>query len=375
MHQKIHSRRQFGGSIALAAAILLLAGCASTGASESTSPTSSTGTTGGLAAAQEVYDELASNPPLEIEPLPGPVEEGISVAYVNCTIPACLPRGGEEPAEALGWSFDEFSYDLGKGPSDVVQAVESAIASKPDILIVSQSFGAALIQEQIDAAIESGMKVIAVGYNEDVPDYVACIQCTPALEAMGAAGGNVALADAGESTSIGVMIDKNYSFAVQMADGTQSAVAENGDGSTTQMVELSLADNPAANAARTVSFLQRNPDVEYLVTTTPAFLAGTSSALEAAGLDVKIIGLNPSNDGDVALIETGDVHLWVAGESGEKAFVWRAFDAAARAVMDAPIEPKEPITLMRLITPEDPDPSLQAPADFKEIYKTAWDVN
>jgi ribose transport system substrate-binding protein len=374
MNKKLFGHRRGGGAVALAVSILLLTGCA-TAAEPSAEPGASNGGTGGFAAAKAAVDELAANPALEVEPLPEPAEEGISVAFVNCTVPSCLPDGGKEPAEALGWTVKDFPYDLGKGPSDVVSALDAAINSKPDVLVVAQGYGAALVQDKVDAAVESGMKVLNIGSSEDPPGYLACIQCTPAMEANGEALANVALADAGSPTSVGIVSDKNIAALVSMADGAASTIEENGEGSTSHIIELNVADNPAANAARTVSFLQRNPDIEYLLYTTPSLLPGTSSALAAAGLDVKVIAPNPSNTDEVAMITSGDVDIWVAGESGEKAYIWRVFDAAARAMQGAPIEPKMPISTMRLITKDNPDPALQAPTDFKEVYKTAWGVN
>lgn len=374
MNKKLLGQWRFGATAAVAASALLMAGCAN-GPASSDQTGSASGDAGAFAASQAVYDELLSNPPLKVEPLPKPAEKGVTVAVVNCTLPACLPGGGAEPGAALGWNVKDFPYDLAKGPSDVVAAMDAAIGSKPDVLIVAQNNAASLIQNQIEAAVATGIKVINIGSLEDPPGYLACIQCAPAADAQGAALANVALADAGSKTSIGFVTDKNISALVAIAKGGQSTVEKNGGGSTAKLLELSVVDNPAANAARTVSFLQRNPDVKYLVFTSPAFLPGTSSALKAAGLDVKKIVLNPSNDGDVEMVKTGDVDLWVAGESGDKAYIWRVFDAAARAVQDAPIDPKQPITAMRLITPDNADPSLQAPADFKKVYKSAWGVN
>jgi ribose transport system substrate-binding protein len=374
MNTKRFHQRRLGGAAALAASILLLVGCA-TAAEPSEKPAASNGGGGGLAAAKAAVDELEANPALDIEPLPEPAEEGVSVAVVNCTVPSCLPEGAKEPAEALGWTLKDFPYDAGKGPSEVVAAMDSAINSKPDVIVVSQGFGAALIQEQIDAAVASGIKVINIGSSEDPPGYSACIQCTPAMEAQGHALGNVALADAGSQTSVGIITDMNYSSLVSMTEGAQSTVEENGEGSTSHVIELNVTDNPANNASRTVSYLQRNPDIEYLLYTSPDLLAGTSSALAAAGIDVKVIAVNPSNAGDVAMLESGDVHTWIGGESAEGSYMWRVFDAAARAVQGAPIEPKMPITAMRLITKDNPDPSLAPPTNFKEIYMTAWGVN
>lgn len=372
MNSKI-IRGKIGAMAAVILSASLLAGCspaASTAGSKDTTGSLS----GGFAEAQKVSDELLSNPSLQIDPLPKAVEKGVSVAVVNCTLPSCLPGAATEPAAALGWKVQDFPFDLAKGPADFVASVERAIAAQPQVLVLTVVYPETLIQAQIDAAAKAGIKVIDIG-GQLSPGYAACIQCQPAAAAQGVALANVALADAGAKTSVGIVIDKTLTTMVNMGQSAAATIKEKGEGSKAEMLELNVADNPAANAARTVSFLQRHPDVKYLLYTTPSLLLGAGSALKAAGLEVKTISVNPSNAGEVTLVQTGDVYKWVGGESSDGAFVWRAFDAAARAVQNAPIDPKEPVTSMRLITKDNAAPALGAPTDFKSIYTKAWGTN
>lgn len=366
-------RGQIGAATTVMLAASLLAGCSSVGSSAG-SPDTTSSLSGGFAAAKKVSDDLLSNPALQIDPLPKAAEKGVSVAVVNCTLPSCLPGAGAEPAAALGWKVHDFPFDLTKGPADFVASVERAIASQPQVLVVTVIYPETLIQGQIDAAAKAGIKVVDIG-GELSPGYAACIQCQPAAAAQGIALANVALADAGAKTSVGIVIDKTLTTMVNVGQSAAATIKEKGEGSKAEMLELNVADNPAANAARTVSFLQRHPDVKYLLYTTPSLLLGAGSALKAAGLEVKTISVNPSNAGDVALIQTGDVYKWVGGESSDGAFVWRAFDAAARAVQNTPIDPKEPVTAMRLITKDNAAPTLGAPTNFKTIYAKAWGAN
>jgi ABC-type sugar transport system substrate-binding protein len=313
---------------------------------------------------------------LVIAPLPKPAQKGARVAFVNCTLPSCLPGGAAAPGAELGWEVQDFDFDLGKGPTDYVNAVERALQTKPDVMIIQAVYPEPLIKDQIAAAAKAGIKVVDVGGHK-ASDYVACIQCQPATEFTGAALAHVALADAGRKTSVGIVFDKTLAPVVSMSKGAQDAIAASGEGSTSHLVELNVADNPAANAARTVNFLQRNPDVEYLLYTTPGLMLGARPALDAAGLSdrVKSIGTNPSGPSEVGMLQTGEIFAWVGAESGGNAFVWRAMDAAARALQNAPIEPFEPLPSLRLITRENSDPELAAPTDFRSIYKRAWGIS
>ena len=133
-------------------------------------------------------------------------------------------------------------------------------------------------------------------------------------------------------------------------------------------MEVSFANTPAANASTIVSFLQRNPDVKYLIYTTPSFVAGVSSALNAAGLtDIKTMVSSPS-ESDIGLIAAGDVYQFLGTEAGAGRF-WPVVDAAVRAVQNAPIEPKSPIPPLRLINKDNANPSLAMPKDYKSVVR------
>ena len=75
----------------------------------------------------------------------------------------------------------------------------------------------------------------------------------------------------------------------------------------------SVSATPADNAARVVSFLQRNPNVKYVIATAALQPA---TALNNAGLgsQVKIVGMYPKNESDVAAVKDGQVLAYAAGE-------------------------------------------------------------
>ena len=125
---------------------------------------------------------------------------------------------------------------------------------------------------------------------------------------------------------------------------------------------------PADNAARVVSFLQRNPDVKYLIT---AATFQPATALNNAGLgsQVKIVGMYPKTESDVATVKNGQVIGYAAGENN--AVWWRAADAAARAVEGAKMD-QEPTQSLRVMDNSNADTSLLDPEDYQDAYKTAW---
>ncbi len=269
--------------------------------------------------------------------------------------------------DVLGWQFEEIPFDVAKGPADVQRALTAAIAAKPDVIVITPVFPEASFQSQIESGIAQGIKFVDIGGTAQ-PGYSACIQCAASLQALGGLAANIALADAGGTTDIAVAFDPNIAALQAEADGVKAEVAKNGDGSQVLDIEQKVSDTPANNNARVVSFLQRNPNVKYVIATSGLQPA---TALSNAGLgsQVKVVGMYPLNDADVAAVKDGQVLAWAAGEF--QSLYWRAVDAAARATEGAAME-QEPIQSLRVMDQSNADVSLLDPANYQDIYKTAW---
>jgi hypothetical protein len=329
--------------------------------------------TGGIAEAKAQVAKFAASPALVISPLPSRPKTSTYAIQLNCTIPACAPHAIKPAMAALGWKFEELTYDISKGPVAVQGAFTQAIAKKPNVILVGLNFPEATLAAQSAAAIAQGIKLIGIGGNELPKGYSACIQCTPASEAVGALAADVALADAGGKTEIAVANDKTIGSITSEADGVKKEVAKNGEGTPEpKLIDQSISATPANNSARVVSFLQRNPNVKYIVLTSPQF--DPSAALKSAGLSsrVKVVGIFPFGEPEVAAVKNGSVFSYVGAEP--HALYWRAADAAARAAMNVPVDPTSPLASMRVLTKSNADVALLDPPNFESVYKSAWQV-
>jgi ABC-type sugar transport system substrate-binding protein len=362
-------------SVAAAAATVvavatLAAGCGSNSSSGSTGSTSGSGasSSGGIANAKATVAKYAANPPLEVSPLPSPPKASTYAIQVNCTIPACAPGAMKAAMDALGWKFQEMTYDISKGPSALQAALTQAIAAKPDVILFGANFPEATFQQQIDQGGKDGIKFIDIG-GALTPGYAACIQCHESLGALGALTADIALADAGSKIDIAVPSDNSIAPLKAEVDGIKQEVAKNGDGSKVLDVPQSVTATPAENASRLVSFLQRNPSVKYVIGT-EKFLP--PAALNSAGLGsrVKLVGLYPLNASEVADVKEGRVVGYAVGELAS--LYWRAADAAARAVQGVKVDPIAPIQSLRVMNKSNADVSLLDPANYQDIYKKAW---
>ena len=270
--------------------------------------------------------------------------------------------------DVLGWRFDVMTYDVTKGLSAVQAALTRAIAAKPDVILITPNFPEATFQSQIESGTKQGIKFVDIG-GAVTPGYSACVQCAPSLEALSALAADVVLADAGGKTDIALALDPSIAALKSKADGVKQEVAKNGEGSRVLDVEQAVGATPSDNAARIVSFLQRNPSVKYLITTQQFQPA---AALNSAGLGsrVKIVAMYPLSEADVAAVKDGQVLAYIAGGIGGT--YWRAVDAAARAVEGVKIDPIAPIQSLRVMTKSNADASLLDPANYQDTYKTAW---
>jgi len=371
-------------AMAIVAVATVTAGCGSsgsTGSSSAAEPSSSgssglagssagsgTSSSGGIADAQAQVKEFTANPALVVSPLPSAPASSTYAIQVNCTIPSCAPGAMKPVMDVLGWRFEEIPFDLAKGPADVQRALAAAIAAKPDVILITPVFPEDSFQSQIESGVSEGIKFVQISGTAR-PAYTACIQCEDSLHALGALAANIALADAGGKTDIAVAFDPNISALQAEADGIKAEVAKNGDGSQVMEIEQKVSAPPADNAARIVSFLQRNPSVKYLLVTSQLQPA---TALNNAGLgsQVKIVGMYPQNEADVAAVKDGQVLAYAAGEF--HSLYWRAVDAAARAAEGVEVDPFAPIQSLRVIDQSNADISLVDPSNYEDIYKTAW---
>ena len=372
MQMRISWKRAAGVAAAAAAVATLAAGCSGSSTAGSSTAGSSSGSgsssSGGIAAAQAQVKKFTANPALSVSPLPSPPKSSTYAIQVSCSIPACDPGALNTPMAVLGWRFQTMDYDISKGPSAVQAALAQAVAAKPDVIIFVPNFPEAIFQSQVDLGTKEGIKFVDVA-GTVTPGYSACIQCATSLEAGSALAVDIALADAGGKTVMAVTYDPAIAALVSEADGVKQEVAKNGDGSQVLEIQQSVSDTPAENAQRVVSFLQRNPNVKYLVTAATFVPAAT---LESTGLAsrVKIVGMYPKDASEVASVKDGQVLAYSTGE--DASLFWRAADAAARAVEGVKVDPIAPIQSLRVMDKTNADISLLDPANYQDIYKKAW---
>jgi hypothetical protein len=322
----------------------------------------------GIAAAKAFVAKYAEGAGLEVAPLAKKPKPGVTIGQVNCGIPDCQPGALAKAASEFGWKVQEHEFDLTKGPQDFVAQLKAAIASKPDYIVSTATFGDKLALPLYGQAEKQGIKVIHVaGTNADGVE--AMVQGVPTFEIIGRLQADVALADAGGKTTVGVAYDPTVGAVVKTSDAIVSEPEKNGDGTTVKKLKLSVAKTPQQNSAAINSFLLKNQDIKYLIFQTPGIAVGVFPPLKSSGLLAKVkVILNYPNTSILEPIRDGDVFATVAGESD---FNWRVIDTIAR-IQNGEKYDKLPIGTFRVIQGKADDLGQANPPDYENVYEQAW---
>ena len=287
-------------AVAVAAAVVLAA-CgddddsteATTGAtSASTAPagetapaasTSPTGTSSGDGAV-----EVLTSPPTEMtvtEPLPQ-APEPKRVAWVNCEVPACQVNNEffTAAAEALGWDVELITYSFASPGTAFQQAIDSGVD-----YIATSGVALAQIEEQVALAKEQGIPIFEC-YSTDVPAgeennlYAQCAGLL-ATDVVADTVTDWIIDDSGGDANVVMVTIRDFPILVAQEEAAQAAFSERCPDCTTDVLSATIDDLGAGEVPQQVaSYLQSNPDVDYVWFLFSNVSIGVSDALEGAGL-------------------------------------------------------------------------------------------
>jgi ribose transport system substrate-binding protein len=364
---------------AVAAATLVLAGCG-----DDDKPTaSSAGATGtaDLAAAQKVADQY-TNALTEItqkEALGKPVPAGKTVIFANSGLPGTQLIGGgvKEAVEALGWRFDEVTYE-NANPATLQAALRTALSKKPDAVIIAGN-----------APSTYGAGTLAAFKAANVPLIAGSVCPLEAVEPLvaGAAGCEVETAAGkvfaswfiADSKGAGQALFVNVKAIPSLAafvNAFKDEVSANCSACKVDVQEATLAqigDNSLVPSA--VNKLRTNSSYNYLFFDNAQFSKGITPALKAAGLDGKIkVGGRSADEGAIAALNDKTQAAWTA--LAYNVVGYGNVDATLRKLVGAEARPVVPP--FQLLTPENVQgvkTPYRYPEDGLEQYKKIWGVS
>lgn len=304
--------------------------------SDSSSDTSGSGDASGVVAeAQQVVDEFEA----PVTEFPGPEESpkpapGKSIVLVPCLSASAGCQRGADAAEAaadsLGWKATTID---GKGtPQGMNGGIREAINVKADGL-VTICVPNELVQDSVAAARKAGLAVIDIcGYGKPGPEGPNVFINVPDGEKTGTALANFVIADSGGKAKIGLIRDPTFPAVRQFTDvgvGVLEDKCPQAGCEIAAETTITIAELETTAGSKAVSFMQANPDVDYLWVPYDGMASVLVPALSQAGFadKVKVVSTD-GNEQNFSLIESGDMQ--VATTAG--ALEWAAYGAVDELV-------------------------------------------
>ncbi|MDW5595797.1 substrate-binding domain-containing protein [Conexibacter stalactiti] len=382
-------RAMWLAALALAAP-LPLAACGSsdgdsagaTAAGGTTSAASATTTADGAGAGSEqaaqAVEQLRVAPrPLEIPALERRPASGTSAYLISCTFVECqtLERGFAPAIEALGWQLRTVTSEL--TPEGIAAAWTQAVAARPAVIFALDVVPVSVIQSQLEEAERNGIAVVVTAGTTRVGEggVDASIGGTRSHAADTIAAVDWAIADSGGKADIAFVYGPSVPMQATVFEAAKQEAARLCPDCSVEGITVKPTEVGKAIPGQVVSYVQKHPEVRYVLSDGSTIVLGVGQALKAAGLDVKVVTTlsqaqnfeSVRNGVEAAAIPSEDVSL-----------AWRMVDAGVRLVEGAelPEELADPVGQRQLF---DAANVAEAPRqweipDVAATFTEAWQV-
>lgn len=313
------------------------------------------------------------------KPLSKPMPSDLNVVNIRAGFPQGMriEAGLKDAADLLGWHVKTIIYDPANPPT-VASAIESALAEKPDAVLLN-----GLLREQFAAqipkAIEAGIPLIPT-VTPGVPEegVYPVIDTNVEHEVMGTLITQALLADAeAAGTAAHVLQLTAPAIAVYLKpfdDAAAKEIKTKCPKCTHELLENDLPDILGGTYTKgVVSYLQRNPDINYILADADGLATGLPAALKQAGLhDIKIFGVSASKV-QIDELRAGAPGAWAVQPYDE--WGWIIADQIARTVVDDPTDLWAKDSLTQLINADNADDVADDPSfpeNYREQFKALW---
>lgn len=368
--------------LVLLGVLLSACGGGSDSTSTATEPTETTAEgdagSGGVEAARKAAEKASRAPtPIELPALSKAAPTGLKIAYVGSPFPTSvgIEEALEEAASVLDWSVSPIQG--GATPETMIDGVQQAIDTQPDGIVILASVPASVLATPIAKAEAAGIPVVTIAASgQTVGDgVIASLGAKAADVATGEAMANWVIADSnGEANAVFFnvpQLDSNNNTKVAF----EETFTKNCEGCSLDEATFNLLDIGAKVPGQVVSYLQANPDIDYVAFPFGAAATGVAAAVKSAGVGsgVKVVSrvATPENQANVA---SGLEAMTIGEEVVE--YGWRSADAIARdAIGDSleccaePVGEYQILTKENLTNPKVPWGTPDVKATFTEIWQ------
>ena len=266
-----------------------------------------------VAAAEAIVAELKTIPTdITVTVAPSAaVPTGIKVAWLACELPSCTEVGEDWPAiaEALGWELKVINVTSAAPGAGVQEAIDWGA----NYISISGSPVAAF-QEQYDAAIAAGIK-FAFAYNGEAPaeGILTSISGNDAVYDAGSKIANYIIADSGAAANVLMVNVQMFPVLVAEEEGIRDTLAAGCSACTFDVLPVAIEDIGVNVPNLVASYLQENPETNYVTYAFSALPIGVTAALESAGLlgQVTQVGVDFDKTGLTEIVD-GTHKAWTS---------------------------------------------------------------
>ena len=303
---------KFGRITAVLVVGITLGVGASTAASASSSSTSAQ-----VAKAKQAVKGY-ENVPTKIlgTPLPKRPATGQTVVFLECDNPACALQGQgiKAAVAALGWNFKEIPFHLAD-PATLISAMDSALQLQPKPAFVAEvGVPEAVFAGEIPKFEAAGVGIVTSTAGSFTPDrtLLGYLNSQRYAEQLAQRLGEWFIADSGGTGHAIVQTVSAVAFSTALTTDFESVVAKNCSKCTVSSVDISLVQFATdGGLSATISAVQANPDLNYVISPVFSTTFGMRAALDSAGRSsVKIAG-NGGEYANYVDIANGTESAWV----------------------------------------------------------------
>ena len=291
---------------------------------ETEAPATSDAPAGGdeVAAAEAIVAELKTVPTdITVTVAPSAaVPTGIKVAWLACELPSCTEVGEDWPAiaEALGWELKVINVNSATPGTGVQEAIDWGA----NYISISGSPVAAF-QEQFDAATAAGIK-FAFAYNGESPadGILTSISGNDAVYDAGTKIANYIIADSGAAANVLMVNVQMFPVLVAEEEGIRDTLAAGCSACTFDVLPVAIEDIGVNVPGLVASYLQENPETNYVTYAFSALPIGVTAALDSAGLlgQITQVGVDFDKTGLTEIVD-GTHTAWTSNPKAYSAWL------------------------------------------------------
>jgi ribose transport system substrate-binding protein len=375
--------RRLYAAIATAGVLLAAAACSSGGTATSTSSAagSAAATPSGSGAAAAAASYLTPPTALPVTtPVSKPIPTGLKITFVQGGYPEAITvlAGLKAAAATLGWSVQSMTYDP-TNPATITSSIQSAIAEKPAAIILDGLLTAQFAKE-IQPAAAAHIPLIPAAAPDEAQAGIYPVQLSQVENAYdGKIVAATLAADAARAGTTAHVLQLTVPAAASVLDpedaGVKSELAAICSSCTRDLLSLNLADvYNGRYTQQVVSYLQRHPQINYIVSDSGQLGDGLPAALAQAGItNVKIYGMSATNV-QIKELQSGQPGAWAV--QPYQAIGWMIADQIARVTVGDPTDAWDNEHLAYVVTsanaksvnPNDPE----FPAGYEAQFSKLW---